>query len=79
MKKIYSPIRVKTTTLSPASTFTVEVENRYTYTNLNELRINWQFGNEKGVAFVDCPAGENGQFTIACNIRNRPTDYIFRL
>jgi beta-galactosidase len=64
MKKIYSPLRVKTTTLSPASTFTVEVENRYTYTNLNELRINWQFGNEKGVAFVDCPAGQNGQFTI---------------
>ena len=64
MKKIYSPIRVKTKTLSPASTFTVEVENRYAYTNLNELRINWQFGDEKGVAFVDCPAGQNGQFTI---------------
>ena len=47
MKKIYSPLRVKTTTLSPASTFTVEVENRYTYTNLNELRIKCTSGNRK--------------------------------
>lgn len=64
MKKIYSPIRVETKRLSPASELVVELENRYTYTNLNELRIRWQYGAEKGIAFVDLEPGEKGQLRI---------------
>ena len=33
MKKIYSPIRVTTKTLSPAKELVIDLENRYTYTN----------------------------------------------
>lgn len=63
MKKIYSPIRVLTSSLSPANQLTVEVENRYTFTNLNELKIYWKYGSESGVVTADIAAGEQGIFT----------------
>ena len=37
MKKIYSPVRVTTEALSPANELVIDLENRYTYTNLDEL------------------------------------------
>lgn len=60
MKKIYSPIRVTTKTLSPAKELVIDLENRYTYTNLNELQVNWVYGEEKGSIFVDLEPGEKG-------------------
>lgn len=64
MKKIYSPVRVYTTELSPARQLTVELENRYTYTNFNELSIRWQYGNEQGVSFANIEPGQKGQIHI---------------
>lgn len=52
MKKIYSPVRVTTEALSPANELVIDLENRYTYTNLDELRITWTYGEEKGTAFA---------------------------
>ena len=64
MKKVYSPVKVITKSLSPANELTVEVENRYTYTNLNELHIAWKYGDENGTAKVDAKPGSKGQFNI---------------
>ena len=64
MKKIYSPVKVLTRSLQPSNSLTVEVENRYTYTNLNELQVNWTFGTETGTAFIDCRPGHKSSFTI---------------
>lgn len=64
MKKIYSPIRVTTKTLSPAKELVIDLENRYTYTNLNELQVNWVYGEEKGSIFVNLEPGEKGQLRV---------------
>ena len=64
MKKIYSPVRVTTGALSPANELVIDLENRYTYTNLDELRITWTYGEEKGTAFADLEPGEKGQLRI---------------
>lgn len=64
MKKIYSPVRVYTTQLSPARQLTIDLENRYTYTNFNELSIRWQYGNEQGVSFATIEPGQKGQIHI---------------
>lgn len=64
MKKIYSPVRVNTTSLSPANKLILDVENRYTFTNFNELQINWRYGEEIGSTFVNLEPGKQGQLQI---------------
>lgn len=64
MKKIYSPIRVYTESLSPAKELVLDVENRYTYTNFSELEINWQYGNESGTSFINLAPGKQGKLSI---------------
>ena len=64
MKKIYSPIRVQTDRLSPAKELVIHLENRYTYTNFNELQLNWKYGDEQGVSFASIRPGESGQIRI---------------
>ena len=65
MKKVYSPVKVKTQSLSPSQEFQIAVENRYLFSNLNELKINWRYGDEAGVVTVDCQPGDSTIFPIA--------------
>ena len=64
MKKVYSPVKIHTKSLSPANEFLIAVENRYLFSNLNELKINWRYGDETGVANVDCQPGDSTLFSI---------------
>lgn len=64
MKKIYSPVRVHTNQLSPGKELIVELENRYTYADFNELQIGWKYGSEQGVSFVSIKPGQSGQIRI---------------
>lgn len=64
MKKIYSPIKVNTTRLMPARELTVEIENRYTYLDMSDLRIEYRYGDEQGVAFASIPPTQTGTVTI---------------
>lgn len=64
MKKIYSPVRVLTTELSPSRELSVEVENRYTYLNLNELKITYRYGDEQGIARAEAAPGNRGMIRI---------------
>lgn len=67
MKKIYSPIRVLTTELAPAKELTIEIENRYTYLNVDELKIAYRYGNEQGVAFASIAPSGQGKLRITIN------------
>ena len=64
MKKVYSPIKVHTTSLEPSHQLTLEVENRYGYMDLNEVKINYRYGNESGVLTVSVPPRGRGQITV---------------
>ena len=64
MKKIYSPIRVETKSLQPAGEWLIDIENRYTYTNLSELQIQWKYGKETGTSFLNVKPGEKGTLRI---------------
>ena len=63
MKKAYSPIRILDTTLAASASgvpLTVKVENRYDFTNLKELRIEWHLGKESGFVHPDIPPRKHG-------------------
>ena len=71
--KSYSPVRVLDRSVSlPEGNerIAVGVENRYEWTNLNELGIRWKIGAEEGNAEAEVAPGERGLLTI------RPTSPI---
>ena len=64
MKKIYSPIRVWTKELKPAHALILNVENRYSYLNLNDLKVSYRYGKEQGVVNCDLACGQQGEIRI---------------
>lgn len=64
MKKIYSPVKLHTEALEPARKLVIDVENRYTYTNLNELKIRWTYGKESGMSVLDVAPQGRGQLVV---------------
>lgn len=64
MKKIYSPVRVLTTELTPGKELTIGLENRYTYLNFNELKITYRYGEEQGIVMAFVAPGEKGEIRI---------------
>lgn len=64
MKKIYSPVKVHTKELSPSKKLIVELENRYTFTNFNELEISYKFADQQGQLIVDLVPGSQSTLMI---------------
>jgi beta-galactosidase len=64
VKKIYSNIKVLTDSLQPSSSLSLKIENRYTFTNLKEVKAEYRFGNEKGAVYADIPPKAVGTLTI---------------
>ena len=64
MKKIYSPIKLHTESLEPSSQFVLDIENRYTYTDFNELKVKWSFAGRTGVTPISLSPGKNGKLII---------------
>lgn len=64
MKNVYSPVRVLTDSLSPAKTLSIEVENRYTFTDLNKVEISYRYGKETGSTHISAAPGEKTRFAI---------------
>ncbi|OBZ12730.1 glycoside hydrolase family 2 [Bacillus sp. FJAT-26390] len=51
VKKAYSPIRINASSLpnpGARNPLSIEVENRYNHTNLNEIKVEWTAGNQSG-------------------------------
>lgn len=64
MKKIYSPIRVHTQELAPSRRLTVKIENRYMFLDMNELKIAYRYGDEKGIVSAAIPPVGQGEISI---------------
>jgi hypothetical protein len=66
-KKLHSPVKVKDAALpapAPGQPITLAVENQYDFTDLAEVRITWQLGEEKGLINAAAPPHEAGQLAI---------------
>jgi hypothetical protein len=67
VKKTYSPIRVtdRDKPLAVGATdLKIPIENRYNFSNLSEVKIDWVIGSEKGIATADIPPRTNGTLEI---------------
>ncbi len=68
MKKAYSPVRLLTQGLelsSAGGAVSVKVANRHLFTNLRDLRVEWQAGTNRGSVQADVAPGTTGTFTIS--------------
>jgi hypothetical protein len=66
-KLIFSPAWLPERTApwhAGASVFRVPVENRYSFTNLRDLKFTWEFNGRSGRVPVDVPPGATGQLSI---------------
>lgn len=64
MKKIFSPVKILTEKLEPANRFVLEAENRFTFTDFNELTLEWKYGTECGRTREQLQPGQKGQIHI---------------
>jgi beta-galactosidase len=67
VKKTYSPARVinsGTPLRWENGVITVSVENRFDFSNLNEVKIRWALGAERGVVLADIPPHGKGDLLI---------------
>ncbi|MCX6926191.1 MAG: hypothetical protein NT154_23735 [Verrucomicrobia bacterium] len=66
MKKAYSPVRILSADLTAATSNIVQiaVENRYCFSDLNEMTIAWRCGRQSGTAQADVPPGTKGFFPV---------------
>jgi len=67
VKKAYSPIRIReheAIALDAGGQLRIPVENRYFFTNLNELKIDWVYGASQGTATANVPAQSRGVIEI---------------
>lgn len=65
--KTYSPAYIeedKVTLSASAKTIEVPIQNRYNFTNLSELTINWQIGEKSGQIAADVAAHTSGVLSI---------------
>jgi hypothetical protein len=67
VKKAYSPVRIREHEAIPVDSsgrLRIPVENRYFFTNLNELRIEWNSGQSQGTVTADVPPHSQGVIEI---------------
>jgi len=67
VKKAYSPIRIREHEAIPVDAtgrLHIPVDNRYFFTNLNELKIEWLSGQSKGTATANVPPQSQGVIEI---------------
>jgi hypothetical protein len=77
VKKAYSPVQVLTKTIAvpkAGKPIKLEVENRYDFTNLNEVSIEWKAGPESGRVKADIAPRKKGTISIpvkSCGLDGR--------
>jgi beta-galactosidase len=74
MKKIYSPVKIKLAGNWNEGKVEFLVENRQLFSNLNECRIEWSIGQEKGNIVADVKPGASSKLSLALNNRPSPVD-----
>ena len=66
-KKLHSPVKLAETPAplpAPGQPIRLAVENQYDFTDLAELRIDWQLGAEHGVARAAVPPHQSGELVL---------------
>jgi len=63
VKKAFSPFKIIKTGYGNGK-LELEVENRSNFSNLNELEIEWQYGNRRGTVSPDIPPRSRGRIEI---------------
>lgn len=64
IKKVYSPVKIKLEDGGADSLVTLEVENRYLFSNLNECNILWKNGEQQGTIQPNIGPGEKRKLTL---------------
>ncbi len=64
MKKIFTPVKIKLMDGLADSLVTLEIENRYFFSNLNECRFSWINGDKKGTVQPNIKQGEKGKVKL---------------
>ena len=69
IKKAFSPAKIVNETVpvqipEPGNPLEIQIENRYDFTNLNELRIEWAIDAEKGRVAPDIPPHTKGIISL---------------
>ena len=73
VKKSQSPVRIEDPTLRERIT----VENRYDFTNLNELEARWTQGDKRGTARLDVPPRTTGTVSLPIDPQGEPVRLTF--
>lgn len=79
IKKLHSPVRVNVRQLplpAQGQPLRIPVENRYFFTNLAELRVEWRMGERSGEAHVEAPPQQAGEITIPLDAPFPPGDSV---
>jgi len=66
-KKLHSPVKLAEMPVPPPDAgqpIRLAVENQYDFTDLGELRIDWQLGAERGLAHAAVPPRQSGELVI---------------
>lgn len=66
-KKLHSPVKLKEAPVplpAPGQPIKLAVENQYDFTDLSELRIEWQLGKDKGITRGSVPPRSKGKLEI---------------
>lgn len=67
MKKAYSPVRIRTEErilAGQGGAVVIDIENRFVFTNLSDLTLEWQAGTARGGVQSDIAPGATGHVTI---------------
>lgn len=76
-KMLMSPVHVRERDLpawSPGEPVKITVDNRYAFTNLSELSLEWLIGNEQGTLHPDIAPRSSGTISIPVGADIRPGD-----
>jgi hypothetical protein len=85
-KKLHSPVKIKEEPIVVAtsvatngrlkSSLRISVENQYDFTNLSELKIAWELGEEKGTVAANVPPRSKGELQITLPRQPKPDDVL---
>lgn len=79
IKMLFSPVHMRVRDLlawKPGQPVTFTVDNRYDFTNLSELTLDWNIGNQHGTLHPDIAPRSHGEISIPVGLQTRPGDVL---
>ncbi len=77
VKMLFSPVHLPERNLTawkPGEVATFKVDNRYEFTNLSELTLDWSVGEQHGSLHPDIPPHSTGQLSVPVGPQTKPGD-----